>query len=424
MSAITLRSISKRHHRLGILMIITVLLSLLCLYPFAQNKQSSKDKLISKKKQLEDEISFTRKLLEETSKTKNMSINQLNLLKEQIRRREALLREINIEIDSIAQAIEENDDMLIRQSNNLRELKDDYARIIYHEWKTRNSYDRLLFIFSASDFNQAYRRLMYFQQYTDYRKKQAGIILETQSDISLRMHELELQKANKTSLLVNNKTEQERLISERAEKDAMLAKLKKREAQIRNILKIKQAEAKKLQSRIENIIAEEIKKSSAKSKKPATSNTNIKDVLTPEEKILSDNFINNKGKMPWPVLSGVISDYFGEHDHPVLEGIKVKNNGIDLSTEKGAAARVIFKGTVSNIVSITASNTAVIIRHGDYFTVYSNLQNVSVQKGDNVATKQNIGTIYTDPQENKTELHFELWQGKTLQNPTDWLAHR
>jgi murein hydrolase activator len=422
MSERYIRSIFKRHIWLSILMVLVVLLTFSFLRPYAQNQQGSKDKLLSKKKKLEEEIAYTKKLLEETSKTKTMSINQLNLLKGQIEKREALLDEINLEIDSIGRAIENNNEMLIKQSTNLRDLKDEYARIIYHAWKTNNSYDRLLFIFSAEDFNQAYRRLKYFQQYSEYRKKQAELIVDAQNDLSRRVQELEIQKENKTTLLADNETAKHKLDRERAEKDAMLNKLKQQEASIKKNLKSKQEEAKRLQSKIQTIIAAEIKKSSTRANKIPTSNTNIKNVLTPEEKLLSDDFIINKGKLPWPVASGVISDYFGEHDHAVLPGIKVKNNGIDISTGKGSSARAVFNGIISSIVSITDNNMAVIIRHGDYFTVYSNLKSVNVSKGAAVTTKQTIGTIFTDPDEGKTAIHFELWQGKALQNPTDWLA--
>jgi murein DD-endopeptidase MepM/ murein hydrolase activator NlpD len=147
-------------------------------------------------------------------------------------------------------------------------------------------------------------------------------------------------------------------------------------------------------------------------------------VLTPEEKVLSDNFISNKGKLPWPVESGVISSSFGEHPHAVLDGIKVKNNGIDIATKKGSSARAVFNGIVTSIIVITNTNKAVLIRHGDYFTVYSNLESVSVSKGQTVTTKQRIGTVYTGDSDGKTELHFEVWEGKLLCNPALWLAGR
>lgn len=390
-------------------------------FHFAQSQQSMKEKLLSRKKKIEEEIAYTRKLLEETGKTKKMSLNQLNLLQNQIKKREALLDAINDEIVSLNAAIRDNDEMLARQVENLTQLKEEYARIIYQAWKTRGSGNKLLFIFSARDFNQAYRRLKYFQQYSEFRKRQAAIIVDLQKDISRRMEELKMQKENKTLLLINNEIEKQRLSREKAEKDAALQKLKQQEAEIRKQLKSKQEEARKLQQKIEAIIASEINKSASASKKTGAIK-DLKNLLTPEEKILSDNFAGNKGKLPWPVATGIITEYFGEHEHPVLPGIKVKNNGIDISTAPGTPARAVFNGTVTSVIPITANNTAVIIRHGEYFTVYSNLASVNVQKGSKISIKQNIGTIYTDDSEKKTILHFELWEGKSLHNPEEWLA--
>jgi murein hydrolase activator len=416
--------ITQRNRLLGLLMVIVFAIMMISIAPLAQTKQSSKDKLETKKKKLEEEIAYNKQLLDETRKNKKLSLNQLNLLQSQILNREALLDEINIEIDSLGRVIQDNDEMLQKQHENLKVLKEEYARIIYHAWKTRNANDKLLFIFSAQDFDQAYKRIIYFQQYSEYRKKQAELIVSAQDDISRRMFDLKIQKDDKTNLLVDNESEKEKLDREKAEKDLMLKKLKQQEASIKKTLKTKQAEEAKLQQKIEAIISSEINKSAGITNKQPVSNSDVKNVLTPEEKVMSNNFISNKGKLPWPVVSGVISGYYGEHDHPVLPGIKVKNNGIDISTGKGAFARVVFNGIVASIVTIANNNKAVIVRHGDYFTVYSNLQTVNVNKGDNLTTKQNIGTIYTDDEEGKTILHFEVWEGKLLHNPTEWLSAR
>jgi septal ring factor EnvC (AmiA/AmiB activator) len=394
------------------------------LVPFAQTKKETKEKLETKKKKLEEEIAYNKQLLEETRKNKKASVAQLNLLQSQISNRESLLDEINIGIDSLDRVIRDNGELLVKQEHNLRTLKDEYARIIYHAWKTKNSYDRLLFVFSAEDFNQAYRRLKYFQQFNEYRRNQAQQIVSVQEEVKVKMDELNNQKHEQVNLLAQNESEKERLAREKAEKDELLKKLKQKESAIKKTLEAKKIEAKKLQDKITAIIAAEIKKSSDKTNKTPTSNTNMKNILTPEEKVVSDNFASNMGKLPWPVASGVISEYFGEHDHPVLPGIKVKNNGINISTSKGAAARSVFNGTVVSIVVISDNNKAIIIRHGDYFTVYSGLQSISVSKNADVTIKQTIGTVATDPDEGKTELHFEVWLGKVLQNPINWLAPR
>lgn len=411
---------------LGVLLLLVFSFMLAVVVPLAQTRQDSKSKLETKKKKLEDEIAYNKKLLDETRKNKNISVNQLNLLKSQINKRETLLDEINLGIDSLNRVIRDNDEMLTTQGENLKVLKSEYARIIYHEWKMRNSYDRLLFVFAANDFNQAFHRMQYFQQYSDYRKKQAGLIVSVTDDIKKRMQELAEQKGEKEVLLADNESAKEKLDRERAEKDELLKKLKQQESKIKKTLAAKQAEAKKLKAKIEAIIAAEIKKSTDKTNKPANtgSGSDLKNVLTPEEKLVSDNFLSNKGKLPWPLVSGVISEYYGEHDHPVLAGIKTKNNGINISTAKGSAARAVFGGLVVSVISISETNKVVILRHGGFFTVYSNLQSTSVSKGANVTTKQTIGTVATDPDDGKTELHFEVWEGKLLHNPTSWLTPR
>ncbi len=418
------RILARRTRLLGIAMLIVVASMVWICVPYAQTRQESKAKLETKKKKLEDEIAYNKQLLEETRHNKNASVNQLNLLKKQIENREALLDEINLGIDSLNRVIRDNDEMLAKQDENLQVLKSEYARIIYHEWKMRNSYDRLLFVFSARDFNQAFHRMKYFQQYTEYRMKQAGLIVTVEEDIKVKTQELQQQRQEQVVLLADNESEKDRLAREKMEKDEVLKKLKQKEASIKKTLAAKQLEAKKLREKIEAIISVEIKKSSDKTNKTAVSSTDVKNVLTPEEKLVSDNFISNMGKLPWPVASGVISEYFGEHDHPVLAGIKVKNNGIDISTTRGSAARAVFSGIVVSVVTIAEQNKVVILRHGDYFTVYSNLQSVSVAKGANVTVKQNLGIIATDPEDGKTELHFEVWEGKALHNPTTWLAPR
>lgn len=407
----------------GIMLVAVIVCLLAGVVSVAQKNKESRAKLETRKKKLENEIAYNRQLLEETRKNKNVSVNQLNLLTSQIRKREALLDEINNGIDSLTREIRNNDEMLVIQQSNLRVLKTEYAKIIYHEWKMRNSYDRLLFVFSAEDFNQAFHRMQYFKQYSDYRKKQAGLIVSVTDEIQRRTQDLHQQKSEKVLLQNDNESAKAKLDREKQEKDAVLRKLKSQEAKIKKTLEAKQAEARKLKARIEAIIAEEIKKSSTKTNTTVTG-TNVKNVLTPEEKLISDNFTANRGKLPWPVAAGVISSYFGEHDHPVLVGIKVKNNGIDLSTSHGATARAVFGGTVVNVVSVSEINKVVIVRHGDFFTVYSNLISVAVAKGTKVTTKQSIGMIATDPEDGKTELHFEVWEGKVVHNPTSWLTPR
>ncbi len=392
-------------------------------YPYAQNQQV-KDKLIDKKKKIEEEITYYKNLLEETKKSKKVSLNQLVLLKNQISKREELIDGINDEISGLELLITKNNEDIKHSDEQLSSMKDEYARLIYNAYKNRNSYDRLMLIFAAKDMNQAFQRIKYFQQYNEYVHRQVDLIQNTKDLISQKNHELVQQKMTKENLLQNSEEERKKLALEKEQKDTDLKKLKQKEADLKKNLKKREEEARILKKKIEAAIASEINKSAIKSKKTVTTTTTVKNVLTPEEKVVSDNFLSNKGKLPWPVERGVITEYFGEHPHPVLDGIKIKNNGIDISTNQGAPARAVLSGIVASIMTITNNNIAVIIRHGEFFTVYSNLASVSVGKSQSVSTKQSIGTIYSNPDENKTVLHFEIWLGKIICNPTDWIVKR
>jgi septal ring factor EnvC (AmiA/AmiB activator) len=380
--------------------------------------QNQKTKLESDKKKIEEEIKYNSKLLEATKKSKETTLNQLVIIKKQISTRERLIVNINTEIKAVNEEIDQHNQKLKDLNDELIKLKEEYAAMIYYAHKNRSSYDKLMFIFSSSDFNQAYKRLKYFQQYSAYRKTQVQLIEQTQAAIKQKLIDLENLKLAKVNLLRLIETERSKLDQERAEQNNAITDLTKKEKQLLATIKEKEKAAKKLQKEIEKIIAEEI---SAASKKTGTSKSGSFD-LTPAEFKLSADFQLNKGILPWPLERGIISSTFGEHPHPVLKNVMTKNNGIDILTDNGAKARAIFGGEVTRVMSIPNYNYVVMIRHGEFLSVYSNLSEVFVEKGDKVATKQEIGNINTDTKENKTELHFELWQGKTLLNPSQWLA--
>ncbi len=396
---------------------------LMVFYPFAQSQQT-KDKLIDKKKQIEDEIAYYRKLIDETKKNKNISLNQLVLLKNQIAKRESLIDEINEEMSDLENKINQNIVVVQRSTEQMNALKAEYAVMVYNAYKNRNSFDRLMFIFASTDFNQAHKRLKYFQQYNEYLRHQVDLISNTTNQILQTNKQLVVQKNSKKELLLSSEAEKVKLAQEKEKKDADLKKLKSTEAELRKKLKQKEEEARILRRKIELAISDEIRKSAVKTKKTVTTTTTVKNVMTPEEIIASDNFAGNKGKLPWPLERGAITGTFGEHPHPVLDGIKVKNNGIDISTSAGSTARAVFAGVVASVITIANNNKAVIIRHGEFFTVYSNLQSVAVSKDQKVAIKQAIGIINTSNDDSKTELHFEVWQGKLTCNPAEWISKR
>ena len=398
-------------------------------FPLFCLAQNTKENLQKTKKQLEQEIKYTNMLLEQTQQSKQASMSKLMLLTKQIEKREALLKSINEEIDDIDEEIVTQTSEVKKMSTELARMKEEYARMIYFAYKNMSIYNRMMFVFSAEDFNQAFNRLKYYQQYSSYRRTQAEIIKRSQAELTRKVNDLEITKNEKTHIAVSKEKEKTRLLTEKESKDKTVKELSQKEKQLTAKLKEKQQAAQKLQNEIEKLIAKEIKASEDRARKtaktekkpvPETSGTEM--MLTPVEKQLSTNFALNKGKLPWPSEKGLIINSFGEHNHPVLKYVKVKNNGVDIATEQGASVRSVFSGKISRVMSFPNLNKVVIIRHGEYLTVYSNLDEVSVQDGQEIKTKQIIGKVHTNQEDHKSEYHFEIWLGKEIQDPELWLA--
>ena len=286
------------------------------------------------------------------------------------------------------------------------------------------------------------------REFSDARKVKMDQIASTERRISGEVEASQQAREEQAALLKDEKEQQEALKKEKEELNSQVAKLKKKEGNLQQDIKNKQQQTQKLQKAIDDIIAEEIRKANAEAerkrkeeaKKKAAANKDKGKTattsapatpapskekgmaLTPSEQTLSSNFVNNKGKLPWPVERGVVSSSYGKHASVVSSKVTVTNNGIDIATTEGAKARAVFDGEVASVAKLVGSNTVVIIRHGEYFTVYSNLENVTVKRGDKVKTKQNIGTVHTNKNENKTEIHFELLKEQSRQNPANWLS--
>ncbi|MEI7660605.1 MAG: peptidoglycan DD-metalloendopeptidase family protein [Bacteroidota bacterium] len=427
-----------RHAHTGRILYSNILLMvLLSLFLTSAPAQTAKEKerLQQTKKQLEQEIRYTTELLEKTKKNKQSSLNKIEILAKQIRSRQALINNINLQLDNVQVQISVENIQIERMTKQLSDLKTEYARMIYYAYRTMNGHNKLMFIFSARDFNQAYQRLKYYQQYSSYRRTQVARIESTKHAIDNHRRELEAEKTQKLTLVQSQQLEKQKLDHEKTEKTAAVQEFSSKEKQLVSTLKKKQQAAQKLESEIEKMIADDIKaseersrKRAARTSKPAiaskTPATGAEMEFTPVEKELSSSFSANRGRLPWPCDRGVVSGSFGEHFHPVLEHYKVQNNGIDIMTGQESVVKAVFKGRVSRIVSFPLLNNVVIIRHGDYLTVYSNLGEVHVREGQEVAARQDIGKVHSNPDEQKSELHFELWRGKVIQNPEDWLAKK
>ena len=423
----TTRNIFRISAFIGLQLILAIVISL------AVFGQSEKEKLQKTKRQLEDEIRYTNDLLEKTKQSKQVSVEKLKILNQRIRTREALIATINKELSQIDMNIQVENVELDKMSKQLKALKDDYARMIYNAYRTMNGRNKLMFIFSAKDFNQAWQRMKYYQQYSAYRRRQAERIESTTQVIHSQRKDMEDKKQEKLALFETQQKEKVKLDLEKQEKAKTVRELSSKEKQLLATLKTKQQAADRLQYEIQKLIASEIRASEERMRKTEGSEkrTTGKIVsgpatyeMTPRERELSGSFALNRGRLPWPCDKGFISGTFGEHPHPVLERVKVKNNGVDITTEPNSQVKAVFSGRVSKVMSFPNLNNVVIVRHGEYLTVYSNLDVVSVKEGQELTTRQAIGKVHTNSEEQKTELHFEIWKGKMIQNPESWLAGR
>lgn len=422
-----------------ILNIIWIVLLLTLVSPSygQKTKGKSKKQLQSEITSLQKEISTANQLLKKTTKDKEMTLNEVNILDKKIKQREKLITAYNDQIAVLDEEINAGQSNIKALNSDLSKLQKEYAKMIVFANKNRSHYDRLSFIFASKDFNQAFSRLRYIREFTDARKKKMEQIASTERQISSEVEASQQAREEQTALLKDEKAQQDALKKEKEQLNGQVAKLKKKEGSIQQDIKNKQQQAQKLQKAIDDIIADEIRKaneeaerkrreeaaknkSQGKTTAPTPKEKGM--ALTPAEKTLSANFVNNKGKLPWPVERGVISSSYGKHTSVVSDKVTVTNNGIDIATTENAQARAVFDGEVSSVTKLTGANTVVILRHGEYFTVYSNLENVTVKRGDKVKTKQNLGTVHTNKTEGKTELHFELLKEQNRQNPANWLS--
>ncbi len=376
----------------------------------------SLEELRKQKEKTASEIEYINNLLKETNSNAKASLNRLAVLERQIKLQDKLINNITGEIGYLDISIQQNLGRIDSLSNELHKVRDKYAAMIRYANRNQNNNNQLLFLLSSQDFNQAYKRFIYLKQYADYRRKQAERIVEFKNSINNQVLELNKQKEEKQNLLIS-KLNQTKIIEQQKQKQTeVYSDLKQKEKDLAKKLENQRKAEIRLQQEIERVIAEEAKKASRKSKnEPGLA-------LSKEEKLLSGDFSNNKGKFPWPVPGGFISDHFGEHPHAVLKYVIIRNSGIDITTRANARARSIFKGEVTKIVAIPGGNWAVIIRHGNYLTVYSNLQEVFVKANQKVGIKEDIGTVFTDENDdNKTILKFQIWRENTKLNPEDWL---
>lgn len=373
----------------------------------------NRKELERKRTALLKEISETEDILNSVKQNKTESLEKLNLLDKKISLRNSLISNLNSEVISVDVKISELEKITQSLNVDIKNIKAEYARMIYLAYLNRSSSNELMFILSASSINQAYMRVKYLQQYSDYRKKQIAVINGVQTSLNNQIIELGVVRSDKIRLLEHQEKENVTLKAEMDEKSKTVKVLKLKEKELDKKLKAQSQKAERLSQEIDRIIKAEIA-SRSKSEK-------ITKKIMVEDNSLSNNFRENMGKLPWPIDRGVITKGFGRYRDPVYKNVEIDNKGIDISAVANSEVHAIFDGEVSDKLYIPGFNYAVIINHGKFYTVYQNLVDVNVSKGDKVKTHQIIGKVATDSDSKSSVLHVQIWEQRRPLNPELWL---
>lgn len=453
-------------------------LLLMVFWPLApQAQQKDKKELLQQQRaKLMDEIQLANRILRDTRNDQKLTAGQIQTFAQKIRIREQLIRNIRKEIELIDKEVVKQEAEIQQLEAQIEALKAEYAKLIQNAYRSRNKSSKLLYVMASEDFTQAMRRVQYLRKYSAHRKDQVLRITTKQSELEQRVADLQKQKLEKERLRGVNENEKQSLVSEKTTLDQAVVALRGQEKDLLKSIDQKKREAQKLDQQIEKIIAAEMRRAREEAERKALeksasevglvkgkdyqSKTKNKDLanliekkrkelskpdpsgigqtaantdappkpavsysLTPEAQLISNNFVANKSKLPWPVERGVMVRDFGAQRHHVATQVEIFNSGIDIATEKGAVARAVFEGEVTSVIGIPGSALkAVILKHGNYFTVYSNLIAVDVKVGDKIAVKQPVGEIYTNEEQNESILHFQLWKDMDKLDPKTWLV--
>jgi len=382
------------------------------LYSSAQSRQE----LEKQRVQLQKEIKEINTLLFKSKKKEKTLLSDLSDLDNRMGVRTRLINTINEETKQLSKEISDNEREVKLLTNRLESLKKDYAKMVVQSYKSKTKNSRLMFLLSSDNFLQAYKRLEYIKQYADYQARQGEEIkAETIKLNNLNDFLVEI-KLEKEILLAENVKEKDSISKEKKSREGMVKTVKKKEKKYIAEINKKQREEREIDRKVEKLIADAIASSRKEGSLKASGFA-----LTPEAKELEKDFISNKGKLPSPVERGVVVRRYGIQSHPTLKGITIESNGIFYATEDKAKARVIFDGIVLAIQILPGKKKAVLVQHGNYISVYKNLDDVNVQKGDHVYTKQEIGTIHTDKTTGKTILAFVIFKEIQRQNPEEWV---
>lgn len=421
--------------------------------------QSQQEKLEQRKAQIQKEIRENEKMLQNVKSKEKSAMNVFLIQKNKIKLKENLISTTEKQTRLLSDDMYLNQLKINKLNRELEVLKDDYAKKIVNSYKSRSEQSRAMFILSSENFLQAYKRAQYLKQYTSFRKSQGEEINVKSTELLGYNEKLKLQKIAKQKLLAENQKERATLVKEKIEQEKLVNSIKKDKNKIVSDIRKKQREFKTIDAQINRLIREAIaeanrkaaierakaaalaaaeKEKSGSSSSKKITKKEVKEIkeavsrepvsssrieMTPDDKVIADNFRANRGRLPWPVEKGFISLGFGDQPHPIYNTLVVHNSGVEITTSEGANARAVFGGEVASVMILSPVNKAVMIQHGDYFTIYQGLSSVSVSKGDKVGIKQSIGRIRTNGDTGKTVIKFLLLQNTTYMNPQGWLAN-
>ena len=370
------------------------------------NGQTLKE-LQAQQRKYSEELETTGKMIKQTKQSEKATENKLNLIGQDIRTRKKLINSINQEIIALDQEQSRLQDERTRLEGELDSLKQDYARLVQLTHYADLQQSPLLFLLASEDFNQLVRRMRYMREFAIYRQQQVARIEGVKADIQIQSDLIQDNRKEKDSALKTQQREQDQLARNERKQKAMLQDLKKKEKELIAKQRQQQKKIDELNKQIERAIAKQVDR---------------KQQLTKEQELIAGGFAANKGRLPWPVAKGFISGHYGKHQHPVYENVTLNNKGVYIQTPAGSEARAVYEGEVTTCM-VMGSTYAIIIQHGNYRTVYTGIQTPTVKPGQKVQAKQSIGKIASNPDDdNKTELQFQVWQDREIQNPELWLA--
>jgi murein hydrolase activator len=383
---------------------------------FSQSKKQQE--LEERRRELRQEIQQIGVLLFEGKKEQKSVLSVVEDLDFKIKVRKNLISITNQQANLLTREISSNQTKISKLRDKLKVLKADYAEMIVKSYKSRSDQNKLMFLLSSTNFQQAYKRLQYIKQYADYQMQQAELIKTETAKMQALNIELLAQKKNKQILIEENKKAKSILDKDREQQSVLIQEIKSNLSQFTAQLKTKQSESRKIDKEIRKIIQAAI----AASNKKAGKSSKLKVFsLTPEQKILAANFTANKGKLPWPVVNGVVKLRYGNNPSPIDPSLTIKSNGVRIATSKGGQVRAVFEGVVQGIMTPKNGNNTIMIRHGNYITIYKNLSKFYVSKGDKVTTKQVIGEVITNKASGESILSFGIYKDSSTQNPSQWI---